>query len=155
MHKVSNNLGLNCEQWDNCLFKSQRLRLHRVIQIQWRVWDSYLSVKLLTQIEQFGAISAEFLRAVRQTHQKYGWILLRSFRNASALCSTWGPRIPTELQVNYVATLQKCKCLMFRAGPQKPNRNAGELFCDPSETQVLYVQRRGPEILQKSGCSML
>ena len=31
------------------------------------------------------------------------------------------------MRVDYVATLQKCECLMFHAGPQKSNRNQGAL----------------------------
>ena len=118
-------------------------------------------------------------RAARKVQQKAGWLLFKPFRNATALCSTQGPRNPTEIRVLYVATLQKCICLLSRAEGQKPCRNLGtlcsaraknqtemqEIMLRPFRNPVALYSRENPgnpkemqvnyvETLQKCNCFM-
>ena len=94
-------------------------------------------------------------RRAREIHQKCRCIMLRPFRNASSICSTRAPRNPAEIQVDFVATLQKRECHMFHAGPAKSIRNTGGFCCDPKIMRVPYVPRRAREIHQKCGWIML
>ena len=75
-------------------------------------------------------------RAARKVQQKAGWLLFKPFRNATALCLTQGARNPTEIRVLYVATLQKCICLLSRAEGQKPCRNLGALCSARAQNQT-------------------
>ena len=75
--------------------------------------------------------------------------LLRPLRFASFLCSTQTPQRQAEKQVDFIETLQKCKCFMFHAEPARSSRKQGGFYSDPSEMQVFYVPRRAPEIHQK------
>ena len=83
-------------------------------------------------------------RAPSGIHQKYRWILLRPQNNASAICSTQGPRNPSEMQVDYVATLQKRECHMFHAGPAKSSRNQGALCCTSIFGSKILIMHAGP-----------
>ena len=86
-------------------------------------------------------------RRARGVQQKCGWILLRPFRNASALCSTQGPQGPSEKRVDFIETLQKCECLMFHTGPQKSNRNHGALEWTPifgSKNAIMHAEVARP-----------
>ena len=69
-------------------------------------------------------------RRARELPQKRGCHMLRPHKIAGAICSTQGPPNPKEIKVLYVATPQKRRCLMFHAGPAKPQRNQGALCCD-------------------------
>ena len=72
---------------------------------------------------------------------------MRPFRNASALCSTQGPRGPSEKRVDFIETLQKCECLMFHTGPQKSNRNQGALEWTPifgSKNAIMHAEVARP-----------
>ena len=64
-------------------------------------------------------------RAAREVQQKAGSILIKPFRNASYLCSTQGPRNPSEIRVLYVAPRS--------SGPKI--LKCTQRFPDPSEMQ--------------------
>ena len=67
-------------------------------------------------------------RAAPDAEQKNRWILLGPFRNASVLCSTHSPRGPAEKWVDFIETLQKCKCFMFHAQPARSSRKMGGFY---------------------------
>ena len=83
-------------------------------------------------------------RVPRQTPQKRGCHMLRPDFIAGALSSTQGPRNPTEMQVHYVATLQKREFHMFHAGPAKSQQNQGALCCTPIFGSKKFVMHARP-----------
>ena len=85
-------------------------------------------------------------RAVLSTQR-----FLRPPRIAGLICSAQPPQRSAEKQVDFIGTLQKCECDMFRAQPGRPSRKWGRFYCDPSEMQVCYVPRAAREVQQKAG----
>ena len=81
--------------------------------------------------------------------------LLRPPRIAGLICSAQPPQRSAEKQVDFIGTVQKCECDMFRAQPGRPSRKWGRFYCDPSEMQVCYVPCAAREVQQKEGSILI